>query len=281
VGPKYQSIADDLRRRVAAGEFAAGRLLPSESELGGAYAASRVTVRRALEQLRDEGLVDARQGFGWFVPAPAVDQSLGRLGTIEAQLAESGRQSERQVLDFGFVRAPAAVRAVLGADRVLEVRRRNLVDGVPLARVTVWCPADLASHLSLADVERATFHELLDVELAGATQTIRADAWGGGCRGARRPGGFAGVGLRAGHDGRRRGRGPAVRARVPRAPHALRRRAGQRRPLGRPLRPPAGPLRTELGLVVFGFPESTSPDSKSLELGPGSLLLGGAAFAVA
>jgi len=178
VGPKYQSIADDLRRRVAAGEFAAGRLLPSESELGGAYAASRVTVRRALEQLREEGLVDARQGFGWFVPAPAVDQSLGRLGTIEAQLAESGRRSERQVLDFGFVRAPAAVRAVLGADRVLEVRRRNLVDGVPLARVTVWCPADLASHLSLADVERATFHELLDVDLAGATQTIRADALG-------------------------------------------------------------------------------------------------------
>lgn len=176
MGPKYQSIADDLRRRVAGGEFAAGRLLPSESELGGAYAASRVTVRRALEQLREEGLVDARQGFGWFVPAPALDQALGRLGTIEAQLAESGLASTRQVLDFRFVAAPAAVGQILGTDRVLEVRRLNLVDGVPFARVTVWCPAVLASHLSLADVERATFHDLLGLELAGATQTIRADA---------------------------------------------------------------------------------------------------------
>jgi GntR family transcriptional regulator len=174
--PKYQAIAEDLRRRLAAGEFAAGRLLPSESELGRAYAASRVTVRRALEALREEGLVDSRQGFGWFVAAAPVEQALGRLGTIEAQLAESGRRSERRVLDFRFVAARARVRKVLGVDRVLEVRRVNLVDDVPLARVTVWCPSGLAQHLSLADVERNTFHELLRVPLGGATQTIAAAA---------------------------------------------------------------------------------------------------------
>ena len=56
MAPKYQSIADSLRERLADGEFAAGRLLPSEAELSGHYAASRMTVRRALELLRDEGL---------------------------------------------------------------------------------------------------------------------------------------------------------------------------------------------------------------------------------
>jgi GntR family transcriptional regulator len=176
VEPKYQRIAEELRRRVAAGELAAGRLLPSESALGEAYAASRVTVRRALELLRDEGLVDARQGFGWFVAAPTVEQSLARLGTIEAQLADSGRSSERRVLDFRFVGARSHVRKVLGADRVLEVRRLNTVDGVPFARVTVWCPSALARGLSLEDVERTTFHDLLGVALGGATQTIGADA---------------------------------------------------------------------------------------------------------
>jgi GntR family transcriptional regulator len=173
---RYRQIADALREQVAAGDLAAGRLLPSESDLGRDYAASRITVRRALELLREEGLVDSRQGYGWFVAAAPVAQSLGRLGTIEAQLAESGRHSERRVLDFRFVAAPPRARDVLGVDRVLEVRRLNVVDGVPWARVTVWCPADLASHLSLADVERTTFHDLLDVELAGATQTIGADA---------------------------------------------------------------------------------------------------------
>jgi GntR family transcriptional regulator len=57
---------------------------------------------------------------------------------------------------------------------VLEVRRVNLADDAPFARVTVWCAEKLGRQLSLADVERASFYELLDVELGGATQTIGA-----------------------------------------------------------------------------------------------------------
>jgi DNA-binding transcriptional MocR family regulator len=62
---RYRQIADDLRERVAA--WGGGRLLPSESDLSAEYDVSRVTVRRALELLREEGLVDSRQGFGWYV----------------------------------------------------------------------------------------------------------------------------------------------------------------------------------------------------------------------
>ncbi|HZQ87169.1 MAG TPA: GntR family transcriptional regulator, partial [Acidimicrobiales bacterium] len=76
---RYQTIAGELRRRMAAGEFVPGRLLPSESELSEAYGASRVTIRKALDALRGEGLVDARQGFGWFVAGEPVRQQLGRL----------------------------------------------------------------------------------------------------------------------------------------------------------------------------------------------------------
>ena len=171
---RYQQIAEDLRSRVGRGEFGAGKLLPSESELSGAYAASRITIRKALDVLRDEGLVDARQGFGWFVAADPLRQSLGRLGTIEAQLAASGVRSERRVLDFGFVPAPPRARQVLGAATVLEVRRLNLADDEPFARVTVWCPDDLGASISRDDVERASFYELLDVPLGGAVQTIGA-----------------------------------------------------------------------------------------------------------
>ena len=59
--------------------------------------------------------------------------------------------------------------------RVLEVRRVQLVDTVPLAYVSVWCPASLAAELSRADVERTSFIHLLPVEIGGATQTIGAD----------------------------------------------------------------------------------------------------------
>lgn len=173
---RYRDVADALRARVLGGELVAGRVLPSEAELSAAYGVSRVTVRRALELLRDEDLVDSRQGFGWFVAATPVRQVLGRLGTIEEQMAASGLRPERRVLAFAFVAAPPRVRQLLGTDQVLQVRRVNLADGEPFALVTVWCPAELASDLSRADVERSPFYELLEVTLAGATQTIGAAA---------------------------------------------------------------------------------------------------------
>lgn len=176
--PRYQTIADDLRGRVDAGEFAAGRLLPSEAELSAAYAASRVTVRKALEILRVEGLVSSRQGFGWFVATDPLRQSLGRLGTLEDQLGVEGVGSERRIIEFGFVEGRGRVRDVLGPGEVLKVRRVNLADGQPFAVVTVWCPEPLASGLSRADVERSPFYELIDVELGGAVQTIGAAAIG-------------------------------------------------------------------------------------------------------
>jgi DNA-binding GntR family transcriptional regulator len=173
---RYRAIADELRGRVESGELGAGRLLPSESELSRAHEVSRVTVRKALELLRDEGLIDARQGFGWFVATDPVRQALGRLGTIEDQLGDLGLSSERRVVGFRFVPAPSRVRQVLGVDAVLEVRRVNLANGQPFARVTVWCPQEVGSRLSRADVERTPFYELVGVPIGGATQIIGAAA---------------------------------------------------------------------------------------------------------
>ncbi len=173
---RYREIAEDLRRRVDAGEFAAGRLLPSEAELSGAYSASRVTIRKALEELRGEGLIAARQGFGWFAADETVRQSLGHLATLEEQLAVSGRRSQRKILDFGFIKPPARVRQVFGVDKVLQVRRLSLADGRPFARVTVWCPEELGAHVSRAQVEQSSFYDLLPVDLGGAVQSIGADA---------------------------------------------------------------------------------------------------------
>src|SRR5439155_17516924 len=92
---RYRVIADDLRRRLADGEFAAGRMLPSEAELAAAYDASRVTVRKALDGLRSDGLVEPHRGLGWVPVLEPLRQSLARLGTIEGQLAEAGVTAER------------------------------------------------------------------------------------------------------------------------------------------------------------------------------------------
>ena len=173
---RYHAIAASLRERIQSGEFVSGRLLPSEAELSKKYKVSRVTVRRALEMLRDEGTVDSRQGYGWFVVGGTVSQSLGTLGTIEDQMTASGVKSERLVIEYAFEKASKHVAKVLGVDQVLRVRRINTADGEPFAIVTVWCPAELGRSLSREDVERSSFHELMDRKLKSATQTIAADA---------------------------------------------------------------------------------------------------------
>jgi GntR family transcriptional regulator len=170
---RYRAIADDLRRQIVAGDLAPGTVLPSEAELSGSYGVSRVTVRKALDLLRDEGLAASRQGFGWFVAGDRIRQSLGALSTIEGQLTAQGRVAERRVRSFGFGRAPDDLPALAG-EEVLQVTRLNLADGQPFALVTVWCPAALGSGLSRDDVEAASFYELLDADFDHAVQTINA-----------------------------------------------------------------------------------------------------------
>lgn len=171
---RYNEIAGALRARITGDEFTSGALLPSESELSTQYQASRVTIRKALDVLRDERLVSSRQGSGWYVGTDPLQQPLDRLDTIEHQLMAQGRTSARQILQFGFVRPAAEIAGVLGCDEVLEVVRLNLADGQPFALVKVWCHPDVGASLSRRDVEARTFHELLGGSVGRATQTIGA-----------------------------------------------------------------------------------------------------------
>ena len=172
---RYQQIAEALRERVVSGEFAAGQVMPSESQMGEIYQASRVTIRKALEVLRSEGLVESRQGFGWMAASIPVSQPLSGLTTIEAQVEASGRTTERRILGFSFVDTSNTPAAAKLGDRVLEVRRLNLADGQPFARVTVWCREDLGADLSKAQVAGSSFYDLIPVDVGGANQTIGAD----------------------------------------------------------------------------------------------------------
>jgi GntR family transcriptional regulator len=178
---RYLDLADALRARIAARDVGPGGALAGELELAREYATSRVTVRRALDVLRSEGLVTSRRGSGWFATFDPVRQPLGRVTTVEAAVEAAGARPGRRVLAFGFVSAPAPVAAALeidaGAD-VLRVERVNLADDEPFALVTVWVRSDLGGDVARADVERAPFYDLLPLrgtELGAVHQTITAE----------------------------------------------------------------------------------------------------------
>ena len=178
---RYLDLADALRARIAARDVGPGGALAGELELARDYGTSRVTVRRALDLLRQEGLVKSRRGAGWFAALDPVRQPLGRVTTVEAAVEAAGARPGREILAFGFVDAPADVADALQIDRdsdVLRVERVNLADDEPFALVTVWVRADVGADVSRADIERAPFYDLLPlrgVELGSVHQTITAE----------------------------------------------------------------------------------------------------------
>lgn len=174
--PRYLSLRDELAEFVAGGDLPPGSLLPSEGDLATRFGVSRVTVRRALGLLKQDGLVVSRQGFGWSVDGAPMRQALDRLRSIDDQIAAAGRRPGRRLLTFAFGPPPAQIGDLLGAGSVLEISRLNLADDEPVGRNTAWVAEDLARGLSLAAVERQSLHRLLPVRLGSATQTITAEA---------------------------------------------------------------------------------------------------------
>lgn len=166
---RFAAIAHDLRERIALGEFGDDRALgalDSESQLCTRYAVSRPTVRRALEVLRSEGLVESRHGAGWFVTGSAFHQRLaiGSFRHATSAVAEAGKTIERRVVEFGYRPAPLSLAASLGVaegDDVLSALSVRTVDGEGLDVVREWVPADLAGAISRDAATRPGIWETL------------------------------------------------------------------------------------------------------------------------
>jgi GntR family transcriptional regulator len=158
VTTRADRVAADLRERIALGDVGPSGSLESEAALGQRHEVSRVTVRKALDLLRAEGLVESRRGAGWFVAGASFSQPLA-LGTFRhagSAVAEAGLQARRRVVDFGFRPAPdrvAASLALASGDEALHVRSLRSVDGVPLDVAHEWVPAAVGARVSRADAQ--------------------------------------------------------------------------------------------------------------------------------
>ncbi|WP_225097862.1 GntR family transcriptional regulator [Streptomyces sp. CoH27] len=151
---KYEQIADDLRNRIAAGEFGPGDLLPSGRDLAEQWSVSRATVVKAYDVLRADGLVAVRQGAGFTVAETPVARPAGGRRAGSGRV-EGGGPYRRLGMPDRLV-PPAHVVEALGLESgETALRRMRLVlldDGSPGTVVSAWFPpgiADVAHRLAL------------------------------------------------------------------------------------------------------------------------------------
>jgi DNA-binding GntR family transcriptional regulator len=143
---KYEEIAESLRSRIAAGEFAPGETLPSGRDLAEQWAVARATVVKAMDVLRGDGVVEARQGTGFIVTETPVGRPTG--GRRAGSTRVTGGLPFQRLGEPDWIEPPAhvasALRLAAGVQALRRVRLMQTPDGSPHSHVQAWFPPDVA-----------------------------------------------------------------------------------------------------------------------------------------
>jgi len=179
--PLYHQIYTILRDEIVNGVHPNGAILPSEFELTRQYGVSRVTAKRALNELAAEGLVSRERGRGTLVrfeaPSPPVRGSVE--GLLE-NLLQMGLKTEVRLLDFDYVAASDEIARALGCEPGTIVQRAvrvRLMEGEPFSHLTTHVPEALGrsySRAELADRPMLALLERCGVIVSSARQTLTA-----------------------------------------------------------------------------------------------------------
>jgi GntR family transcriptional regulator len=170
-----------LRERIASGALPPGTRLPGEPALAAEHGVSRMTIRRALDQLAEEQLVRRQPGTGTFVREAKVAQAVrAELADVFAHLKEMGRRTGVRLLHFAYVVPPDPVAAALGLapnERTQYSTRVRLIDGEPFSYLVTHVPERIGRTYTEAELAGTPLLALLERSGVGAEraeQTIGA-----------------------------------------------------------------------------------------------------------
>ncbi|MEN9850471.1 MAG: hypothetical protein RL128_634, partial [Pseudomonadota bacterium] len=137
-GPRYEQLHRHLVAAIADGTLAAETQLPPERELAELAQVSRVTVRKAVAQLVEDGQLEQRRGAGTFVRVPRArqDNSRSALVSFTDYMRQRGKIPTSRILSAGlFAPIPDEQQALglMTLARVARIERLRSADGVPMA----------------------------------------------------------------------------------------------------------------------------------------------------
>ena len=170
-----------LRERISSGVLAAGDRLPGEPSLAVEHGVSRMTLRRALDRLVQENLLERRPGVGTFVHDRAAPRRLhADLSDVFSHLREMGRQTSVRLLSFAYVTPSDAIAEALNLKpgaRTQRSERVRMMEGAPFSHLTTHVPESIGvtySESELASMPLLSLLERSGVVADRAVQTMSA-----------------------------------------------------------------------------------------------------------
>ncbi len=166
--PLYYKIYKDLRNKIVGGYFEGGRL-PTEKELCEEYDVSRMTVRKAMEQLNMEGLIERKKGKGTFVKKIGSEEQLSRLTGFTEEVGK--KKVKSRVLANRLVRIPVEAKEAFGLPEntlVVLLKRVRYIEEVPVAIEEAYLNPDIDVRILNVlelDMSERSLYEFLRKEL--------------------------------------------------------------------------------------------------------------------
>lgn len=174
--PLYLQLARFLAEAVRAGHYAPHEALPSERALSESLDLSRVTTRKAIDQLVLQGLIVRRRGSGNFI-APRIEQGLSRLTSFSEDLRARGFVPSSRWLSREIAAATSEEREVLGlarGARVARLKRLRIADETVMALEDSVLPASMLPDPGQVEGSLYEFLASRGVAPVRATERIRA-----------------------------------------------------------------------------------------------------------
>lgn len=180
---KYQAIVKDLQARIENEEYKAGQQLPLEKEMCTTYGVSRITIKRAVDELVKKGLVVKRRGSGTFVKTMDEQdiRDISRAGQFSGFSATfKDHDVQTKVLKFDIVHPTQEIATKLQIsteDFVYDIRRVRILDGKPLVIEYTQMPIQVIPGLKMPSVETSIYSYIQDelhLRIQSAHRIVRA-----------------------------------------------------------------------------------------------------------
>lgn len=179
--PLYYQLYRVLKERISDGTYQVGEVLPSENDMIREFGVSRITIRRALTDLENDGYIEKRKGKGSTVLRMRLDRPLTVFNSFSGDALSRGDRPGSIVL--GLDREPAGVYVadklgISSEDEVYFLRRLRLLNGRIVALHKSYVRTDLGFDISPEDFGEDTslysFLEGQGIELGSADETVEA-----------------------------------------------------------------------------------------------------------